>query len=163
MMLEHATYPRRREETLPEPFVLYPRREIFEDMRRSGERLVRLAGLPAPLVDLADPRPDLPEFARQPYLLGEGFGFSQPTQGSFGVAFPLAQNRQGAKVGHPIPLVNLGALGKTVRLCSGGFFVPSPQKRLDLVVEVDAEKRVKEHANLARPPGMGVGVLPVLR
>src|ERR671916_1755213 len=139
MMLEHAKYPRRREKTLPEPFVLYPRREIFEDMRRSGERLVRLAGLPAPLVDLADPRPDLPEFARQPYLLGEGFGFSQPTQGSFGVAFPLAQDRQGAKVGHLIPPVRLCALGEAAGLLSGEGFVPSAQERLDLAVEVEAE------------------------
>ena len=46
MMLEHAKYPRRREETLPEPFVLYPRREIFEDLRCSGKRLLRLADQP---------------------------------------------------------------------------------------------------------------------
>src|SRR5919112_2297440 len=103
MMLEHATYPRRREETLPEPRIFYPRRQIFEDLRCPGERLVRLAGLPTPLVEFADPCPHLPQFARQPDLLGEGFGFSQPTQGSFGVAFPLAQDRQGAKVRHPIP------------------------------------------------------------
>ncbi len=51
MILEHATYPRRREETLPEPSVLYLCREIFEDLRCSGERLARLAGLPAPLVE----------------------------------------------------------------------------------------------------------------
>ena len=119
MTFEHAAYPRRREETLPEPVVLYPRRETFEDMRRSGERLVRLAGLPAPLVDLADPRPDLPEFARQPYLLGEGFGFSQPTQGSFGVAFPLAQDRQGAKVRHPIPPAVSCAFGEASCLFLG--------------------------------------------
>src|ERR671921_120135 len=98
MTFEHAAYPRRREETLPEPFVLYPRREILEGPRRSGERLPRLADLPASLVELADPRPDLPKFAGQPDLLGEGFGFSQPDQGSLGVAFPLAQSRQGAKV-----------------------------------------------------------------
>src|ERR687893_469963 len=97
-MLEHATYPRRREESLPEPCVLYPRREISEDLRRSGERLVRLAGLPAPLVELADPRPHLPKFAWQPDLLGESFGFSQPTYGSLIIAFPLVQDRQGAKV-----------------------------------------------------------------
>ncbi len=76
MMLEHATHPRRREETLPEPCVLYPRREIFEDPRCSGERLVRLFDLPAPLVELADPASDLPEFAWQPDLLDESFGFS---------------------------------------------------------------------------------------
>ncbi len=68
MMLEHATYPRRREETLPEPRVLYPRREIFEDLRCSGERLLRLAGLPAPLVELADPRLHLPQFVWRPDL-----------------------------------------------------------------------------------------------
>ena len=62
-MLEYATYPRRREETLPEPRVLYPRREIFEGLRCSGERLVRLAGLPAPLIKLAN-------FART-YAVGE--------------------------------------------------------------------------------------------
>ena len=61
-MLEHATYPGRREETLPEPHVFYPRCEIFEDMRCSGERLLRLGDLPAPLVELADPALDLPEF-----------------------------------------------------------------------------------------------------
>ena len=69
-MLEHATYPRRREETLPEPRLLYPRREIFEDLRCSGERLPRLLGLPAPLVQLADPALDLPKFPRQSDLLG---------------------------------------------------------------------------------------------
>jgi hypothetical protein len=45
-MLEQATYPRRRVETLPDPRVLYPRRELFEDLRRSGERLARFADLP---------------------------------------------------------------------------------------------------------------------
>ena len=76
MMLEHATYPMRRDETLPESFVLYPRREIFEDLRCPGERLVRLACLPTPLVEFADPCPHLPQFARQPDLLGKTFGFS---------------------------------------------------------------------------------------
>src|ERR671910_2539475 len=111
-MLEHATYPRRREEPLPEPFVLDHRREIFEDLRRSGERPLRLVGLPATLVKLADPRLDLPKFARQPDLLGEGLGFSQPTQSPFGVTFPLAQDRHGAKVRHPIPPVVWCAFGE---------------------------------------------------
>src|SRR5215212_9897 len=102
-VVENTAHPRRREETLPEPCVLYPHREIFEDLRCSGERLLRFAGLPATLVDLADPASDLPQFARQPDLLGESFGFSQPTQGSFGVAFPLAEDCQGAQVIYPIP------------------------------------------------------------
>src|SRR3712207_4174912 len=161
MMLEHATYPRRREETLLEPRVLYPRCEIFEDLRCSGERLLRLAGLPAPLVELADPASDLPQFAWQPNLLGESFGFSQPTQGSLGVAFPLVKDRQGVKVGHPIPPVRLCAFGEAADLLSGEAFVPSAQERLDLVVEVAAEHRDEEHANLVRPLGVGVGVLPI--
>src|ERR671916_3283739 len=151
MMLEHATYPGRREETLPEARVLYPRREILEDLRRSGERLVRLASLPAPLVELADPRPDLPQFAWQPDLLGESFGFSEPTQCTFGVAFPLVKDRQGAKVGHQIPPVHLCAFGEAADLLSGEVFVPSVQKRLDLAVEGYAENRGEEHPNLVRP------------
>src|SRR5918998_782584 len=163
MMFEHATYPRRREETLPEPRVLYLRRKIFEDLRCFGERLPRLADLPAPLVELADPGPYLPQFAWHPDLFGESFGFSQPTQGSFGVAFPIVQDRQGAKVGHPIPPVRLCALGEAADLLSGEVFVPSAHERLDLAVEVEAEQRVEEHVNLVRPLGVGVGVLPILR
>src|SRR5918998_3932328 len=129
-MLEHTTYPRRREEPLPELFVLYLRRQILEDLRRSGERLVRLFGLPAPFMKLANPGSHLPQFAWQPDLLGESFGLSQPTQGSFDVAFPLAQDRQGAKVGHLIPPVRLCALGEAAGLLSGEGFVPPPQERL---------------------------------
>ncbi len=70
MMLEHATYPRRREKTLPEPFLLYLRREISQGLRCLRERLVRLVNLPTPLVDLADPASDLPKFARQSDLSG---------------------------------------------------------------------------------------------
>src|SRR5436190_2216930 len=106
MMLEHATYPSRREEIFPEPRVLYPRCEIFEDLHGSGERLLGLAGLLAPLVNLADPASDLPQLARQSDLLCESFGFSQPTQGPVGAAFPLAEDCQGAQVRYPIPLVN---------------------------------------------------------
>src|SRR3712207_3256971 len=163
MMLENATYPRRREETLSEPRVLYLRREIFEVLRCSGERLLRLAGLPAPIVEIADPRPDLPQFAGQPDLLGESFGLSQPSYGTFGIAFPLAEDCQGAKVGHPIPPVRLCALGESQDLLSGEVFVPSTQERLDFAVEVETEQRVEEHANLVRPLGVGVGVLPILR
>src|SRR5919202_6413117 len=162
MAHEHAAHLRRREETLPKLIVPYLFREHSQVLLRSGERCARLAGLPTPLMEPADPTLDLPQFARQSDLLGESFGFVQLAYRSFQLAFPLAQDRQGAKVGHPIPLVNLGALGETVRLFPGGFFVSSPQKRLDLVVEVDAEERVEEHADLTRPPGMGVGVLPVL-
>jgi hypothetical protein len=35
------------------------------------------------------------------------------------VAFPLAKDRQGAKVRYPIPLVSFGAVGETVDLFSG--------------------------------------------
>src|SRR5918997_3621081 len=163
VVLENATYPRRREETLPEPRVPYPRREILEDLRCSGERLPRLLGLPAPLVQLADLHPDLPQFAWQTDLLGESFGLSQLGYGTLGIAFPLAEDRKGAKVGHPIPPVRLRALGESADLLSGEFFVPSSQERLDFAVEVEAEQRVEEHANLVSPPGVDVGVLPVLR
>src|SRR5918997_5153903 len=163
MMLEHATYPRSREETLPEPRVLYPRREHSQGLRRPGEHLSRLLGLPAPLVKIADPALDLPKFPRLPDLLGERFGFAQVIYRPFRVAFPFAQDRKGAKIGHPIPLVRPGALGETAHLLSGESFVPSSQQRFDLVVEVDAEHRVEKHAHLLSYPGVRVGVLPVLR
>ena len=127
MMLEHATYPRRREETLPEPRVIYLRREIPQGLRRSGERPLRLTGLPAPLVQLADTASDLPQFARQPHLLGEGFGFSQPIQCSCGLAFPLVKDRQRAQAGHPVPFVHLGVVGETAHLFSGESLVSSPK------------------------------------
>jgi hypothetical protein len=98
MMLEHATYPRRREEPLPEPFVLDLRRQISQGPRCSEERLLRLADLPAALVELADPRLDLPQFAWQADLLGKRFDFVQVTYRPFRVAFPLAQDRKGTKV-----------------------------------------------------------------
>src|SRR5215212_6190806 len=160
MRLEHATYPRRREETLPEPRVLYPRRQILEDLRGSGERLVRLVDLPAPLVQLTDPASDLPQFVWQPDLLGESFGFSQPTQGSLGVAFPLVEERQGAKVGHPIPPVVSCAFGEASYLFSGEVFISPAQQRLDLVVKKETELRLEEGAEFVCLSGMGVGILP---
>ncbi len=93
MMLEHATYPRRREETFPEPFVLYPRREIFEDMRRSEERLVRLAGLPVALEEFAEPASNLPQFTRRSALLDESFGLAESTNSPHRIAPPLVKNR----------------------------------------------------------------------
>ena len=69
-MLEHAMYPRRREETLPKPRVLYTRGQIFEDLLCSGERLLRLAGLPAPLVKITNFALDLPDFPWHSDLLG---------------------------------------------------------------------------------------------
>src|SRR5215203_54236 len=125
-------------------------------MRRLGERLLSLANLPAPLVELADLHPHLPQFARQPDLLGESFGLSQPIQGSFSVACPLLEDREGAKVGYPIPPVRLCAFGEAADLLSGEVFVPSAQERLDLAVEVDAEQRVEERADLVGPLGVGV-------
>src|ERR687893_1470182 len=119
MMLEHATYPRSREETLPEPSVLYPRREHSQGLRRPGEHLSRLLGLPAPLVKIADPALDLPKFPRRPDLLGERFGFAQVIYRPFRVAFPFAQDRKGAKVGHPIPFVRPCAFGKASHLFLG--------------------------------------------
>src|SRR5918997_579423 len=127
MMLEHTSYPRRREETLPELRVLYPRRQISQGLPRSDERLPPLATLPAALVELAHPAPDLPKFARGPDLLGERFGFAQVLYRTFHVAFPVAQDRKGAKVGHPIPLVRPCALSETAHLFSGESFVPSSQ------------------------------------
>src|SRR5918998_2881925 len=104
-------------------------------MRCSGERLLRLADLLTPLLEFADFRPDLPQFARQPDLLCECFGLSQPTQGTFVVAFPLVKDPQGAKVSHPISPVGLCAFGEAADLLSGEFFVPPAQERLDPVVE----------------------------
>ena len=52
VVLDHATHPRRREETFPEPFVFDLRRQISQGLRCSGERLVRLVGLPTSLTNL---------------------------------------------------------------------------------------------------------------
>ena len=102
--------------------------------RRSRVRLLRLADLPTPLLQLARPRD----------LLGEGFGLAQANYRSSGV--PLVKDRQGAQVRHTIPSVRLCALGEAAYLFSGEVLVPFPQQRLDLVVYVDAEQRVEERA-----------------
>ena len=148
-MPEHPADPRRRKKTLPQSFILDLPGKRSQRLRRSGINLPRLAGLPAPLVDLADPRPYLPEFPWQPDLLGERFGFVQVIHRPFRVTFPHFQNRQRAKVGHPVPPVRLRAPDEAARLFAGESFVPSPQERLDPVVEVDAEQRVEERAHLA--------------
>ena len=50
------------------------------------------AFLPAPLVKLSDSALDLPEFPRQPDLLGQGVSFVQVIYRPFGVAFELAKD-----------------------------------------------------------------------
>jgi hypothetical protein len=67
---EHVTYLRCREEALPELFVPDLLRKHSQGLRRPRERLPRLPVLPAPLVKLADPALDLPEFLGQSDLLG---------------------------------------------------------------------------------------------
>ena len=136
---EHATHPRCRKETFPELFVLDLRCEISQGLRCPGERRPRLLSLPASLAELADPAPDLPQFAGWSDLLSECFGFTQAIYRSFRVAFPFAQDRQRAQVRHPISLIRPCAIGETTHLLSGESFVPSSQQRFDLVVEVDAE------------------------
>ena len=42
MMFEHATDPRRREETLPEPFVPDLRRQVSQGLCGSGEHLLQV-------------------------------------------------------------------------------------------------------------------------
>src|SRR3712207_2551967 len=82
----------------------------------------------------------------------------------FGVTFPLAQDRQGAQVGYPFPLVNLGALGETVDLFSGASLVScSSQQRFDLMTKVEAVQRIEGGPALVCPLGVGVSLLPVLR
>jgi hypothetical protein len=67
---EHAAYLRRRKESLPKLFIPDLLGELSQGLRRSGERCARFFDLPTPLVKLADPALDLPEFPRQPDLLG---------------------------------------------------------------------------------------------
>jgi hypothetical protein len=94
--------------------------------------------LSAPLVKLSDPALDLPEFPRHSDLLGQCVCFVQVLYRPLRVAFELTQDRQGAQVGYPTPLVNLGAFGETVDLFSGTSLVYSSQQRFDLVMESEA-------------------------
>ena len=60
--LEHAACLRRRKKSLPELFVPDLLGELSQGLRRFRERPPRLAVLPAPLVKIAYPALDLPEF-----------------------------------------------------------------------------------------------------
>jgi len=53
------------------------------------------------------------------------------------VAFELAKDSQGAQVGYPFPLVNLGAVGESEHLFSGAPLVSSTKQRFDFMMEVE--------------------------
>src|SRR5919199_6838446 len=79
------------------------------------------------------------------------------------VTFELAEDRQGAQVGYPFPLVNLAALGVLAHLFSGASLVSFSQQRFDLVMEGDTTQHIQGNSALVCPLGVGVGLLPVLR
>jgi hypothetical protein len=66
---EHAAHLRCREEILLQLIVPHLFREPSQGLHRSGEHRARLADLPKPLMEPADPALDLPQFPRQSNLL----------------------------------------------------------------------------------------------